>query len=100
MLMSNAPLPLFATLGETIRYLRRRARLTQRELSIAVGYSESLISRLEQNERQVDAATLLAVFVPALEIEGQPEVVQRLLALAAAARMPREENSTAPDSAA
>ena len=30
------------------RSLRRRARLTQRELSIAVGYSEAHLSRLEQ----------------------------------------------------
>ena len=57
-----------------LKYLRRRARLTQLELSIAVGYSEGQISRLEKNERIADAATLQALFVPALGIEGQPEV--------------------------
>ena len=41
----------FTTFGDMLRYLRRRAGLTQRELSIAVGYSDAQISRLEQNER-------------------------------------------------
>jgi transcriptional regulator with XRE-family HTH domain len=40
----------FATFGELLRFLRRKADLTQRELAIAVGYSESQISRLEKNE--------------------------------------------------
>jgi transcriptional regulator with XRE-family HTH domain len=70
--MVSPPLPQLATLGEMLKYLRRRARLTQRELSIAVGYSEGQISRLEKNERIADAATLRALFVPALGIEGQP----------------------------
>ena len=51
----------------------------------------------KQNERQVDAATLLAVFVPALEIEDQPEIVQRLLAFAAAARTLKAENRIEAD---
>lgn len=41
----------FATFGELLRFLRRKAGLTQRELAIAVGYSKSQISRLEKNER-------------------------------------------------
>jgi predicted ATPase/transcriptional regulator with XRE-family HTH domain len=84
MSMADAVLPSFANLGEMLRYLRRRARLTQRELSIAVGYSESQISRLEQNERLVDEVTLLARFVPALGLEDQPDAVKRLVALAGA----------------
>lgn len=80
------PLPSFTTFGELLHDLRRRARLTQRELSIAVGYSESMISRLKHNERPPDVATLLAVFVPALDVVGEPEVVARLTALAQAAR--------------
>jgi hypothetical protein len=44
----------FTTFGDLLRFLRRRAGLTQRELSIAVGYSEAQISRLEQNERVPD----------------------------------------------
>lgn len=71
----------FATIGAFLKYLRRRARLSQRELSIAVGYSESHISRIENNERPVDRATLLALFVPALHIHDEPDTVARLLAL-------------------
>ncbi len=95
--MFSPPLPQMASLGEMLRYLRRRARLTQRELSIAVGYSEGQISRLENNERIADAATLQAVFVPALGIEDQPEVIGQLLALAASARTPVEEDVVAAD---
>lgn len=71
----------FATFGELLRFLRRKAGLTQRELAIAVGYSESQISRLEKNERSPDDATLAARFVPALYIEDQPEWVARFLEL-------------------
>lgn len=38
--------PSFATFGEMRHYLRRGARLTQREFAIAAGYSESLIDDL------------------------------------------------------
>lgn len=74
----------FATFGELLRFLRRKANLTQRELSIAVGYSESQISRLEQNERAPEEATLAARFVPALYIEDEPQWVARLLDLGTA----------------
>jgi WD40 repeat protein/transcriptional regulator with XRE-family HTH domain len=76
----------FTTFGDLLKYLRRRAGLTQRELSIAVGYSDAQISRLEQNERLPDLATLTARFLPALYAEDQPEVAMRLLELAAAVR--------------
>lgn len=76
----------FATFGDLLKYLRRRAGLTQRELSIAVGYSDTQISRLEQNQRVPDAATLAAFFVPALDIADQPEWAARLLHLAEEAR--------------
>lgn len=81
-----SPHPIFSTFGELLRYLRRRARLTQRELSIAVGYSESMVSRLEHDERPPDVATLMALFVPALQVTDEPEVVAQLMALAQAAR--------------
>ena len=42
----------FSTFGELLRYLRRRQRLTQIELAIAVGYSTAQISRLEQLAQQ------------------------------------------------
>ena len=76
----------FATFGELLRFLRRKADLTQRELAIAVGYSESQISRLEQNERAPEEATLAARFVPALYIEDEPQLVARLLELGASTR--------------
>ena len=69
--MSGARVPLasFTSFGELLKYLRRRAQLSQTELSIAVDYSESQISRLENNLRSPDRASLLALFVPALGIE-------------------------------
>jgi WD40 repeat protein/transcriptional regulator with XRE-family HTH domain len=79
-------LDLFTTFGDLLRYLRRRAGMTQRELSIAVGYSDTQISRLEHNERMPDLATVTARFLPALYIDDQPEVAERLLELAAAIR--------------
>jgi predicted ATPase len=75
-----------ATFGELIRYLRHRVRLTQRELSIAVGYGEAQISRLESGYRPPDLATVAARFVPSLQLEAESELADRLLALAANAR--------------
>jgi len=72
----------FTTFGDLLRYLRRRTGLTQIELSIAVGYSHAQISRLEQNQRLPDRATVAARFVPALDLKDEPDVVARLLELA------------------
>ena len=72
----------FATFGELLKYLRRKARITQRELAIAVGYSDTQISRMEQNQRVPDSMTIQALFVPALFIEQEPKWVERLLELA------------------
>ena len=77
----------FHTFGDLLKYLRRRAQLTQRQLSIAVGYSESQISRLEANLRVPDQASLMALFVPALLIQEEPQTIQRLLELAQFARL-------------
>src|SRR5262245_16747394 len=82
------------TFGDMLRYLRRRARLRQRELSIAVGYSEAYISRLEANQRPPDTSTLLALFVPALDLEDRPELAARLIELGTAARGERMPRST------
>ena len=68
--------------GSLLKHLRKRARLTQKDLSIAVGYSESQISRLESSERTPDVSAITALFVPALGIDGEPEIVANLLALA------------------
>ncbi len=63
----------FTTFGDLLRYLRRRAGITQLEFSIAVGYSDSQISRLEQNMRLPDPPMIEARFVPALCLEEEPD---------------------------
>src|SRR5690349_1123491 len=92
----------FATFGDLLKFLRRQARLSQRELSIAVGYSESQISRMESNQHPPDHATLAALFAPALDIQDQPETLARLLELASQARgeaVPGEPPGQAPGGA-
>jgi non-specific serine/threonine protein kinase len=73
----------FSTFGDLLKYLRRRAQLTQRELAIAVGYTEGHVSRLEKNQRAPDLATVAALFVPALGLEEEPDTAAHLLQLAA-----------------
>jgi TolB-like protein/Tfp pilus assembly protein PilF/DNA-binding XRE family transcriptional regulator len=70
------------TFGELLRYLRRRAGLTQTELSIAVGYSDAQISRLEKNVRLPNLATVQARFLPVLRLKGEPGARDRLLEFA------------------
>ena len=77
----------FSTFGDLLKYLRKREEITQRELAILVGYSDTQISRLEQNQRVPDAGTLRALFVPALHLEREPQWVERLLELAKQARL-------------
>src|SRR5512134_346285 len=79
----------FTTFGDLLRFLRRRAGITQVELSIAVGYSDAQISRLEQNLRLPDLPTIEARFVSALGLEEEARAVARLLELAA--NMRRED---------
>lgn len=74
----------FRSFGAYLRFLRRRARLTQRELAIAVNYSEGQICHLERGRRAPELTTLIALFVPALHLEHAAEESARLLALAAA----------------
>src|SRR6266516_6532858 len=76
----------FQTFGDLLKYLRRRERLTQLELSITVGYSEAQISRLEQNQRLPDLAALKALFIPALHLENESELTNRFLELTQSAR--------------
>ncbi len=63
----------FTRFGDLLRFLRRRAQLTQRDLSIAVGYNFAQICRLEQGQRLPDRAVVAAAFVPALGLEVAPE---------------------------
>ena len=84
--ISTSTLEKFTTFGDLLRFLRRRAGITQLELSIAVGYSDAQISRLEQNLRLPDIPTIEARFVSALDLEDEPKAVARLLDLAANVR--------------
>lgn len=96
--MTNSPIALatYTTCGELLKFLRRRARLSQRELAIAVGYSESHLSRIEHNERPVDRTSLLALFVPALHLAKEPEIVNRLLTLCAEETISGNGEASAP----
>lgn len=85
----------FSSFGELLKFLRRRAGLSQSELSIAVGYSKSQISRLERNERAPDAAALTARFVEALGLEKEKEWTARLLELSTE-RETASEDSPSP----
>jgi WD40 repeat protein len=76
----------FTTFGDFLKFLRRRVGITQMELSIAVGYSDAQISRLEQNLRMPDIPTIQARFIPALDLQDEPKAVNRLLDLAANVR--------------
>lgn len=76
----------FTTFGDLLRFLRRRVGITQMELSIAVGYSDAQISRLEQNLRLPDLPTIEARFISALGLGDEPKAVARLLELAANVR--------------
>jgi transcriptional regulator with XRE-family HTH domain len=72
----------FATFGELLRYLRERNHLSQRDLAALVGYHYSYMSYLEKNMRVPDEASLLGRFIPALGLEDEPELAERLLELA------------------
>src|SRR5512134_586704 len=74
----------FLTFGELLRYLRKRAELSQRELASHVGYHYSYMSRIENNEYVPDPAVLMSRFVPALGLEKEPVWTRRLLELATA----------------
>ena len=74
--------------GEMLKYLRQRARMTQRELGTAVGYSYSHIARLERSQRLPDASVVRVHFVEALGL--QPEVAARLIELADAVHRPMQ----------
>lgn len=84
--ISATTLEKFTTFGDLLRFLRRRAGLTQMELALAVGYSDAQISRLEQNLRLPDIPTIQARFISALDLEDEPQAVRRLLDLAANVR--------------
>jgi TolB-like protein len=92
----DAPIPgeileRLTTFGELLRYLRRRVGLTQTELSIAVGYSDAQISRLEQNARLPNLASVQARFLPVLRLKNERIARERLLELAELAQQYRAD---------
>ena len=84
--MSGSELDRFSTFGELLRHLRQRARLTQRELGVAVGYSDAHITRLEAGQRQPDPSVVRARFIEALDLRNEPALAHRLIELAEVAR--------------
>ena len=55
------------------------------------GYSDAQISRLEQNARLPNLATVQARFLPALKLKSEPRASERLLALAKQAQQQRTD---------
>ena len=82
------------TFGEALRFLRKRARLTQDELGRAVGYSREQIARLENGSRLPDLAVIAALFVPALFQQSEKHLVEQLLALAGKTRRDQQVTIT------
>jgi ATP/maltotriose-dependent transcriptional regulator MalT/DNA-binding XRE family transcriptional regulator len=85
------------TFGALLKFLRRRARLTQVELGAVVGYNEAQISRLENGQRLPDLASLAALFIPALDLQDEPNLAARMLELAVRTRgkiTPRSESAS------
>lgn len=83
---STATIASAVTFGDLLRQLRRRSGMTQGALAARVGFSVAQVSRLEQNQRRPDLAVIAEKFAPALGLQEEPRLAQRLLELAAAAR--------------
>ena len=74
------------TFSSALRFLRKRAQLTQDELGRAVGYSREQIARLENGSRLPDLAVVAALFIPALRLEREAPLVEQFLNLAGKTR--------------
>lgn len=72
--------------GELLKQLRKRSGMTQADLAAAVGYSVPFISNLELNQRLPEVQTVRQTFVPALGLQEEPYLADRLVELAALAR--------------
>lgn len=71
----------FSNFPAGLKYLRKRAQLTQEALGQAVGYTREHIARLENGQRKLEMLTFCALFVPALGLENESELTARMLAL-------------------
>ncbi len=96
----NANVESLTTFGELLRYLRRRAGLTLKELGAAVGYSESQVARLEGGQRLPDVLAIKTQFAEALRLQTEPQLLQHLVKLATVAHPPRSAPPTVPARAA
>lgn len=72
--------------GTLLKRLRKRAGMTQRDLAAALNYSDSLISSLENAQRQPDLHAVISRFIPALGLQNDPAAARLLTECAAAAR--------------
>jgi predicted ATPase/transcriptional regulator with XRE-family HTH domain len=86
--------PLPDTFPTALRFLRKRARLTQDELGRAVGYSREQIARLENGSRLPDLAVIAALFVPALFERHERGLAEQFLALAGQTRRDQQVTIT------
>lgn len=93
---SSTLLDSFLTFGDLLKYLRRRARLTQSELAAAVGYSREQIAKLENHQRRPDPTIVAARFVSALDLQYETDWSARLLYLAETAREAQLADSLLP----
>ena len=82
------------TFTDSLRLLRKRARLTQDELGREVGYSREQIARLENGSRLPDLAVIAALFVPALFEQQEMHLVEQFLALAGRTRTDQQVTIT------
>lgn len=73
--------------GQALRFLRKRAHLTQDELGLAVGYSREQVARLENGSRLPDLTVIAALFVPALLGAHERQLIEQFLALAGQTRL-------------
>ncbi|MCC6457525.1 MAG: helix-turn-helix domain-containing protein [Caldilineaceae bacterium] len=72
--------------GPLLKQLRKRAGMTQRDLGAALNYSDSLISSLENAQRQPDLDVVITRFIPALGLQDAPALAALLIERAASAR--------------
>lgn len=80
--MNNPQWQSYSTFGDLLRFLRQRERLSQRDLAIAVGYSDAQINRLERGSRTPDPQIVAARFIPALQAKSEAGISTRLIELA------------------
>ncbi len=70
------------TFGDMLKWLRRRASLTQTQLGDQIGYSHTLIARFESNSRRPNLELVTPKLIVALGIADEPEIKQRFIELA------------------